>query len=89
IEFGTFERDTGQLAAAYREIADLYSASAEDLDAFSLAGYLEDIRQAKKALTDDEIRAEIARRRAAMPTGSDYRTVLKLLPEQGLACGSV
>lgn len=85
IEFGTFERDTGQLAAAYREIADLYSASAEDLDAFSLAGYLEDIRQAKKALTDNEIRAEIARRRAAMPAGSDYRTVLKLFPDPRLA----
>ncbi|WP_206976287.1 hypothetical protein, partial [Vibrio parahaemolyticus] len=29
--------------------------------------------------------AEIARRRAAMPTGSDYRTVLKLFPDPRLA----
>lgn len=85
IEFGTFERDGEALRAAYRELASLYTASAEQLDAFSLAGYLEDVRQAKKALSDEEIRAEIARRQMEMPTGSDYRAALRLFPDPRLA----
>ena len=85
IEFGTFERDSESLRAAYRELGALYSATADELDAFSLAGYLEDVRQSKKALSDDEIRAEIARRRPQMPQGSDYRAQLRLFPDPRLA----
>ncbi|MBA2378786.1 MAG: VWA domain-containing protein, partial [Blastocatellia bacterium] len=85
IEFGTFEQDTAALRAAYTDLAELYSATAEQADAFSLAGYIEDIGTAEKALSDDELRKEIERRRKTLPKGSDYKTVLNIFPEPRLA----
>ena len=85
IEFGTFERDTAGLKAAYADLAEFYEASAEDLDAFSLAGYLDDIQKSEKALSNDEIKKEIKKRRKTLPKDSDYKAVLKVFPEPRLA----
>lgn len=85
IEFGTFDKDTVELKAAFADLANLYSATAEEADAFSLSGYIEDIRKSERALSDDEIRAEIERRRMTLPKDSDYRAVLAVFPEPRLA----
>ena len=85
IEFGTFERDTTGLKAAFTELSELYSATADQLDAFSLAGYIEDVQKGERALTDDEILAEANRRERHLPEDSDYRNVLKAFPEPRLA----
>ena len=81
IEFGTFERDTRGLKAAYRDLAELYSASADALDAFSLSGYIEDVQKGEKAVPDGEKPAL----RKTLPKGSDYRAVLGVFPEPPLA----
>src|SRR5213078_3994877 len=39
IEFGTFDRDTAELQAAFTELSGFYSMTADQRDAFSLAGY--------------------------------------------------
>ena len=85
IEFGTFDRDTKELKAAFASLSDLYGATAEQADAFSLAGYIEDVQKGDKALSDEEMRAEIKRRRKSMPKDSDHREVLKVFPEPRLA----
>ncbi|HEX8247937.1 MAG TPA: VWA domain-containing protein [Pyrinomonadaceae bacterium] len=85
IEFGTYERDSNGLKAAFAELNDLYEASAEQRDAFSLAGYIEDVQQGEKALSDDEIRAELKKRTKKLPKNSDYRAVLQVFPEPNLA----
>jgi hypothetical protein len=85
VEFGTFVKDTVELKAAFTDLADLYSATAEEIDAFSLAGYIEDVQKGERALSDDEIREEIRRRRKSLPKDSDYRAVLAIFPEPALA----
>ena len=81
IEFGTFERDTRGLKAAYRDLAELYSASADALDAFSLSGYIEDVQKGEKSDPNSEKPAV----KKTLPKGSDYRAVLSVFPEPGLA----
>ena len=76
IEFGTFDRDTLELKAAFRELQDLYSATAQERDAFSLGGYLD--------IADPEIRNSKFEIRN-LPKDSDYREVLKTFPEPRLA----
>jgi nitric oxide reductase NorD protein len=85
IEFGTFEKDSKNLKAAFAELNELYSATAEETDAFSLAGYIEDVQKGEKALSDEEIRTEIKKRLKKLPKGSDYRAVLQVFPEPRLA----
>ena len=85
IEFGTFDRDTVGLKAAFADLASLYSATAEETDAFSLSGYIEDMRKSQPALSDDELRREIERRQRSLPKDSDYRAVLAVFPEPKLA----
>ena len=85
IEFGTFEKDSTELKAAFTSLAELYEATAEQWDAFSLAGYIEDVKKGEKALSDEEMRAEIKRRQKSLPKNSDYREVLKVFPEPRLA----
>lgn len=85
IEFATFAKDTVELKAAYTDLSDLYSATAEQLDAFSLAGYIEDVQKAERAFTDAELRQEIKRRKKSLPKDSDYRVVLNIFPEPRLA----
>ncbi len=85
IEFETFAKDTTELKAAFADLADLYSATAEQIDAFSLAGYIDEVQKGERALTDEEIREEIRKRRKTLPKDSDYRAVLNLFPEPRLA----
>src|SRR5438270_12765954 len=86
IEFGTHERDTALLRAAYESLAAVYAPENTDaLDAFSLDGYINDPSRAERALApEEEARlAEAGRRR--LPEGGDYRAVLALFPQRGLA----
>jgi nitric oxide reductase NorD protein len=85
IEFGTFEKDTPALKAAFTELAELFEATAEQLDAFSLSGYIEDVERGERALSEEELAAELKRRRRHLPKNSDYRQVLQLFPEPRLA----
>ena len=85
IEFGTFEKDSKSLKAAFASLSELYAASQEEIDAFSLAGYIEDVQKGEKALSDEEIKAEIKKRLKKLPKGSDYRAVLQVFPEPRLA----
>lgn len=85
IEFGTFDKDTKELKAAYAELSELYAASIDETDAFSLAGYIEDVQKGEKALSDAEIRAELKKRVKHLPKKSDYREVLQVFPEPRLA----
>ncbi len=90
IEFGTFEKDSVGLKAAYTDLAAFYAATAEELDAFSLGGYLENspISDLETGNEEDSAirnpKSEI-RNRAALPKDSDYREVLKVFPEPRLA----
>ena len=85
IEFGTFERDTKGLKAAFASLSELYSATADELDAFSLSGYIEDVQKGEKALSSEQIQAEEKKRRKKFPKDSDYKVVLTAFPEPRLA----
>ncbi len=85
IEFGTFDRDTVAIKSAFVELSELYSATADDLDSFSLGGYIEDVRKAEKALTEKQIRAEQAKRRKKLPKDADYKAVIAVFPDPRLA----
>ncbi|HKX82850.1 MAG TPA: hypothetical protein VJL58_01405, partial [Pyrinomonadaceae bacterium] len=63
IEFGTFDRDTKELKAAFTDLSEFYDSTAADRDAFSLAGYIEDVAKADRALTPDEYAAEKKKRK--------------------------
>jgi nitric oxide reductase NorD protein len=80
IEFGTFERDTDGLKAAYTELYGLYSATADQIDAFSLAGYIEDVQSGERYNPE-----EATQRLAKLPPDSDNRAVLNIFPEPRLA----
>ncbi len=80
IEFGTFEKDGKGLKAAFASLSELYEASEDDRDMFSLGGYIADVQKAEKAETaDKDVRVP------KLPKGSDYREVLKVFPEPRLA----
>lgn len=81
IEFGTFAKDTRELKAAYTELNDLYGSTAQQRDAFSLAGYIEDVQRGEKVAPDAEVPAASTH----LPKGSDYHAVLRLFPEPRLA----
>ena len=85
IEFGTFEKDSKILKAAFASLSELYAATADEIDAFSLGGYIEDVQKGEKALSDEEIRAEVKKRLKKLPKDSDYRAVLQVFPEPRLA----
>ncbi|REJ77308.1 MAG: VWA domain-containing protein [Acidobacteria bacterium] len=85
IEFGTFARGTTELKAAYTELADFFEATAEQLDAFSLAGYIEDVQKGETALSEEEYLEEARKKRRKFPGNAGYREVLKSFPEPSLA----
>jgi len=85
IEFGTFEKDSKNLKAAFAELNELYAATADETDAFSLAGYIEDVQKGEKALSEAEIKTELKKRLKKLPKDSDYRAVLQVFPEPRLA----
>jgi len=81
IEFGTFDRDTLGLRAAFADLTDLYEATADQIDAFSLSGYIEDVQKGESAMTD----GGSAQQPKSLPKDSDYRAVLNAFPEPRLA----
>jgi nitric oxide reductase NorD protein len=85
IEFGTYERDFVLLKEVYADLTELYSATAEQIDAFSLAGYIEEVGSGERALSEEELREELKKRRRTLPKNSDYKTVLQVFPEPSLA----
>ncbi|HZI19624.1 MAG TPA: VWA domain-containing protein [Pyrinomonadaceae bacterium] len=85
IEFGTHERETPRLGAAYAALADLYAPENQDArDAFSLDGYINDPAKGERALPPEE-EERLRRVRRSLPEGADYRAVLALFPQRGLA----
>jgi hypothetical protein len=58
IEFGTFEKDSTGLKAAFTSLASLYESTAEQRDAFSLAGYIEDVQAGESALSDADFQKQ-------------------------------
>ncbi|MBA3692674.1 MAG: VWA domain-containing protein [Acidobacteria bacterium] len=85
IEFGTYEKDSDGLRAAFTELAAIYEATAEQTDAFSLAGYIEDVQTGERALSEEETQAELKKAKKKLPKNSDYKTVLQVFPEPFLA----
>ena len=85
IEFGTYEKDSAGLKAAFTELTALYEATAEQTDAFSLAGYIEDVQKGERALPEDEETRKQKEKRKKLPKNSDYKTVLQVFPEPNLA----
>ncbi len=85
IEFGTFLKDTIELKAAFDDLAQIYSATADQIDAFSLAGYIEDVQKGERALSDQELQHEKTKRTSSLPKGSDYKAILNAFPEPRLA----
>jgi nitric oxide reductase activation protein len=85
IEFGTFEKDSKELKAAFASLSELYEATAEQLDAFSLAGYIDDVQKGERALSEEELKTDLKKRRKKLSKDSDYRAVLQIFPEPRLA----
>jgi hypothetical protein len=86
IEFGTNERDSNGLKAAYSSLGELYASDNVDaFDAFSLSGYIEDIQTGEKALSPEEQAWLDNERKKVLPPDSNYKAVLKLFPQRALA----
>ncbi|HEX8687006.1 MAG TPA: hypothetical protein VF654_10905, partial [Pyrinomonadaceae bacterium] len=86
IEFGTREPDTADIRAAYASLAALYAPENLDArDAFALDGYINDPSKSERALAPEEEARLAAARRRVLPEGGDYRSVLALFPQRGLA----
>ncbi|HVF67409.1 MAG TPA: VWA domain-containing protein [Pyrinomonadaceae bacterium] len=86
IEFGTHERGTRDLRAAYTSLADLYAPeNADALDAFALDGYINDPSKSERALAPEEEARLAEANRRVLPEDGDYRAVLSLFPQRGLA----
>jgi nitric oxide reductase NorD protein len=84
IEFGTHERDTVGLRAAYTEIGGRYDAeNADALDAFALDGYINDV--AKNAAGTKAATGQAASEQRRLPADSEYVEVLGLFPQRQLA----
>jgi nitric oxide reductase NorD protein len=86
IEFGTHERESSDLRAAYRSIAELYAEENVDArDAFALNGYINEMSKGEQALSPEEEARLAAQTKRMLPADGDYRAVLALFPQAGLA----
>ncbi|MBD0371987.1 MAG: VWA domain-containing protein [Pyrinomonadaceae bacterium] len=86
IEFGTHERDSSDLRAAFRSIAAVYSPENVDArDAFALDGYINEPEKSEAALPPEEEARRARREQKSLPPDSDYRAVLALFPHTNLA----
>ncbi|HYN84852.1 MAG TPA: VWA domain-containing protein [Pyrinomonadaceae bacterium] len=86
IEFGTHERDTADLRAAYASLA--YAHAPENLDArdaFALDGYINEPGKGEAALAPEEEERRARAARPEFPEGGDYRAALTLFPQAALA----
>jgi hypothetical protein len=82
IEFDTHARATVPIQAAYAALAELYAEDAINaLDAFSLAGYIEDVTQGESALPISEERRLAIEKRKRVPADANFLTVLALFPQ--------
>ncbi|MFN0140257.1 MAG: nitric oxide reductase activation protein NorD [Pyrinomonadaceae bacterium] len=81
IEFGTFVRDTVELKAAFTDLTELYSMTADERDSFSLDGYL----QKSSPPYEGGVAAASADGVVLLPADSDYKAVLNAFPEPRLA----
>jgi hypothetical protein len=86
IEFGTHERETQDLRAAFASLAETYAPENVDaFDAFSLDGYINDPAKSERALAPEEEARLAEKRRRVLPDGGDYRAALALFPLRALA----
>jgi hypothetical protein len=86
IEFGTHEREASGLRAAYASINELYNEENVDArDAFALDGYINELEKGERALSPEEEAKLAEKTRRTLPVDSDYRAVLSLFPQKGLA----
>ncbi|MDQ3374066.1 MAG: VWA domain-containing protein [Acidobacteriota bacterium] len=85
IEFGTFDHDTEELKAAFTKLSALYDATSEQTDAFSLAGYIEDVQTGEKAFSPEKEDELAKKKRRKLPKNSGYKTILQVFPEPNLA----
>ena len=86
IEFGTHERESPGLRAAYASISALYAPENVDArDAFALDGYINELDKGEAARSSEEEARLAMRERRQLPEGGDYRAVLALFPQRGLA----
>jgi nitric oxide reductase NorD protein len=86
IEFGTHERDSSDLRAAYTSLAELYAEENVDArDAFALDGYINEMEKGERALAPEEEAKLAEQSHRVLPPDSDYRAVLALFPQRGLA----
>ncbi|HEY0321579.1 MAG TPA: VWA domain-containing protein [Pyrinomonadaceae bacterium] len=86
IEFGTHERDTADLHAAFTSIATVYAPENVDArDAFALDGYINEMWKGEAALSPEEEARRATLERPVLPPDSDYRAVLALFPHSNLA----
>jgi nitric oxide reductase NorD protein len=86
IEFGTYEPEAEGLRAAYSSIAELYAPENVDArDAFALDGYINEPGKGEAALAPEEEARRARLERKRLPEGGDYRAVLSLFPQAGLA----
>ena len=85
IEFGTHEKDSRGLKAAFADLSAVYEATAAQTDAFSLAGYIEDVQTGERALSEAETARELKKAQKKLPKNSDYKAILSVFPEPSLA----
>jgi len=81
IEFGTFDKDTVELKAVFADISEYFNSTAEARDAFSLAGYIEDVQSGERVGPNEVLKI----RTAKLPKDSDHRVVLNEFPDPRLA----
>jgi hypothetical protein len=85
IEFGTYERGSASLQAAYASLAETYAPENKDaLDAFSLPDEMVE-QTFLSAPTSGTSSFETRTGRNACPTDVDYRRALQLFPQPQLA----
>jgi hypothetical protein len=81
IEFGTYVRDSDDVRAAHRALAELYDpANQDDRDGFALDGYI-----SRQSPDGDRVHAKAQRRKENLSSDLDYRHVLNLFPIPALA----
>ncbi len=85
IEFGTFDANTESLKAAFSELNERFEMTPDQLDAFSLAGYIQEVEKGAPALSEEEFRAEVKKNKQKIPRNVDFAAVLGVFPEPRLA----
>ena len=85
IEFGTFDVNSKTLRLAWEELNQRFEMTPEQLDAFSLAGYIEEVQKGETALSEDEYRRQVEKEKRKAPKNVDFHAVIKVFPDARLA----